>query len=247
MTSAALAASAHQTLNRYEVKYLVDTRRIPTLLAEVAPYTRPDPHSPEWGYPIHSVYWDTDDLRFFWEKIEGLKTRRKLRFRRYADSDEVYVEIKQRLDRTLHKRRIKLPLAAALDGFGQGEHSMDWSAFADDVVATEIAMMIERHHLRPRMAIRYRRRALFGAFDPELRVTFDGRLRYHPTDLSLATPFDGGHDIIDTRLSVMEIKYDHRAPTWLTKTIRRHGLEMVRMSKYCSAVDKHLFDGENTW
>lgn len=246
MQTATLPAGAHQTLNRFEIKYLVDTRRIPELLREVAPYTRPDPHSPEWGYPIHSVYWDTDDFRFFWEKIEGLKSRRKLRFRRYGDSTDLFVEIKQREDRTLQKRRIRLPLATALEAFAQGERALDWDKSASDPVASEVAMMIEQYRLRPRMAISYRRRALFGAFDPELRVTFDGRLRYHPTDFDLGRPFEIGHDILDPRVSVLEIKYDHRAPTWLTKTIRRHSLQMVRMSKYCSAVDRHYFGGDNT-
>ncbi len=240
------AATGHDTMNRYEIKYFVDTRQVPSLMRELAPYTRPDPNSAEWGYPIHSVYWDTDGFRCFWEKIEGLKSRRKLRVRRYGTAPDVYVEIKQREDRTLHKRRIRLGLAAALDAFANVEASSDWDWTSGDPVATEVALMIEQLRLRPRMAVSYRRRALFGAFDPELRITFDGRLRYHPTALGFEHPFEEGHDILDPRVSVLEIKYDHRAPVWLTKTIRRHSLEMVRMSKYCSAVDRHYFGGENT-
>lgn len=246
MQTPALVADTHQTLNRYEIKYLVDTRRIPDLLRDVAPYTFLDPHSAEWGYPIHSVYWDTSDFQLFWEKIEGLKVRRKLRFRRYGDSPDVFMEIKQRVDRTLQKRRIRLPLAAALDDFARSGRGLDWDGVAGDEVGAEAALMIERDRLRPRMAISYRRRALFGAFDPELRITFDGRIRYHPTDFGLEHPFAEGVDVLDPRVSVLEIKFDHRVPTWLTKTVRRHGLGMVRMSKYCSAVDRHYFDGENT-
>ncbi|HEX4932061.1 MAG TPA: VTC domain-containing protein, partial [Gemmatimonadaceae bacterium] len=59
----------HHTMNRFEVKYLVPTQRVPEIMAEFAPYTRPDPHSPEWGYSISSVYWDTPDFALFWEKI----------------------------------------------------------------------------------------------------------------------------------------------------------------------------------
>lgn len=246
MQTPALTVDARQTLNRYEVKYLVDTRRIPELLGEVAPYTRADPHSPEWGYPIHSIYWDTSDFRFFWEKIEGLKFRRKLRFRRYGNSPDVFIEIKQRVDRTLQKRRVRLPVAAALDALARGGRVLDWEQVAGHDVATEVALMIDQYRLRPRMAVSYRRRALFGAFDPELRITFDGRIRYHPTDFGLEQPFDGGFDVVDPRVSVLEIKFDHRVPNWLTKTIRRHGLMIVRMSKFCSAVDRHYFGGENT-
>ncbi|MEP6999697.1 MAG: polyphosphate polymerase domain-containing protein [bacterium] len=246
MQTAAAPVGSHQTMNRYEVKYLIATRKVPALLSEIAPYTRLDPHSPDWGYPIHSIYWDTKDFTLFWEKIEGAKFRRKLRFRRYGDSPDIFVEIKQREDRTVQKRRIRLPHAATLAAFGEGGSSLDWDLVTGDTVATEVALMIERLRLRPRMAIRYRRRALFGAFDPQLRITFDGRIQYHPVDFSLERPFEEGRYVLDPRATVLEIKFDHRAPLWLTKVVRRHGLQMVRMSKYCSAVDQHFFGGENT-
>lgn len=246
MQAAPLKAGAHQTMNRYEVKYLVATRRVPELLADFGPYTRPDPHSSEWGYPISSVYWDTADFQFFWEKIEGVKFRRKLRFRRYGTSPDVFIEIKQREDRTLQKRRLRWPLEQVRAAYGDGEAAPDWDLVAGDPVATEVALMIQRLRLRPRVAVRYRRRALFGAFDPELRVTFDGRIQYHPADFSLDRPFECGREVLDPRVTVLELKYDHRAPQWLTKAVCRHGLQMVRMSKYCSAVDRHWFGGTNT-
>ena len=233
-------------MNRYEVKYLVATRDVPGLLQDLAPYTRPDPYSPEWGYSISSVYWDTPEFALFWEKIEGVKYRRKLRFRRYGDSPEIFVEVKGREDRTLHKRRVRWPLEQVRAAYGDGEVRVDWNLVRDDPVATEVALMIERLRLEPRMAIRYRRRALFGQFDPELRITFDGRILYHPSDFSLDRPFEEGRSVIDPRVSVLEIKYDHRAPIWLTKAICERGLQMVRMSKYCTAVDKHYFGGLNT-
>lgn len=241
------SAQAHETMNRYEVKYLVATRRVPQLLAEFGPYLERDSHwQDEWGYNISSVYWDTPDLRFFWEKIEGSKFRRKLRFRRYGSTDDIFIEIKQREDRTLQKRRLRWPLARVEQVFGTGDGGVRFDLAGEDPVATEVALLIERLRLRPRMGIRYRRRAWFGKFDPELRVTVDGRLRYHASDFSLRQPFEAGSDILDPRVSVLEIKYDHRAPIWLTKAIRREELKMVRMSKYCSAVDRHWFGGQNT-
>lgn len=235
------------TMDRYEVKYLVATTRVPELMREWAPYTRTDPHaSGEWGYPIYSVYWDTDDLLFFWEKVEGVKYRRKLRFRRYGSASDVFIEVKQREDRTLHKRRLRWPVERAERVFGGGAGLVDWAEAEQHPVATEVALMIDRLRLRPRMAVSYRRRALFGAFDPELRITFDGRIHYHASHFSLERPFEAGRYVLDPRVTVLEIKYDHRAPRWLTKAISRHGLKIVRMSKYCSAVDRHFFGGQNT-
>ncbi len=233
-------------MNRFEVKYLVATRAVPDLVTEFAPYTQPDPHGGgPFGYPVYSIYWDTPDFRFFWEKVEGLKYRRKLRFRRYGTGD-VYVEVKQREDRTLHKRRLRLSAERAAALFGDDGRGVDWEEAAGDPVATEVALLIERLRLRPRMAVTYRRRALFGRFDPELRITFDGRIQCDPAHADVTRPFRVGRYVLDPRATVLEVKYDHRAPRWLTKAACRHGLKIVRMSKYCSAVDKCYFGGQLT-
>lgn len=247
IASAPATGKLTDTLNRYEVKYLVATAKVPDLVAEFAPYTTPDPHNEgEWGYPIYSVYWDSEDFLFFWEKIEGVKFRRKLRFRRYGRAPDVFVEIKQREDRTLQKRRLRWPVERVRQVFGEGGQAIDWDAVAEDPVATEVALMIQRLRLRPRMGITYRRRALFGAFDPELRITFDGRIKYHQAHFDIARPFELGRYVLDPRVSVLEVKYNHQAPLWLTKVACRYGLKTIRMSKYCSAVDRHYFGGQNT-
>ena len=239
-------ASTHEVMNRFEVKYLVATKAIPGLIEEFAEYTIPDPHDPGDGYRIHSVYWDTTDFRFFWEKIEGTKFRRKLRFRRYGELASVFAEVKQREDRTVQKRRLVWTPEEMADVFGDGDTPVDWDRAARDPVSTEIALMIERLQLRPRMAVHYRRRALFGRFDPELRLTFDGRIQYHHAALDIARPFESGRYALDPRASVFEVKYNHRAPRWLTKAVARHGFQMVRMSKYCNAVDRCYYGGTLT-
>jgi hypothetical protein len=239
--------AAHRNLNRYEVKYLVATTAVPGLMDEFAPWLAPDPNSPpDTGYRILSMYWDTPRLGFFWEKIEGVKYRRKLRFRRYEGAEGVFLEVKQREDRTLHKRRLRWPAERIAAAFGDGRRGVDWGLVADEPVAVEAALLIERLRLRPRMAVQYRRRAFFGAFDPELRITFDSRIRYRLPPVGLDRMFDGGRNVLDPRVTVLEVKYDHRAPRWLARAVCRHGLSMVRMSKYCSAVDRHYFGGQNT-
>jgi len=240
------SSSVHEEMNRFEVKYLVASRDVPAMIDEFAEYTVPDPYDHGAGYHIHSVYWDTTDFRFFWEKIEGSKFRRKLRFRRYERGKPVMVEVKQREDRTVQKRRVIWTIDQVQAAFGDGRSGVNWDLVKDDEVATEVALLIDRLRLRPRMAVSYRRRALFGRFDNELRVTFDGRIQYHHARLDIADIFDTGRYALDPRAAVLEIKFNHRAPVWLTKAVARHGLQMVRMSKYCNAVDRFYYDGINT-
>ncbi len=237
------------THNRFEVKYLLDCRDVPSLLGEVQPYLVADEHSgTDRGYSLYSVYWDSPDLGFFWEKIEGLKYRRKLRFRRYVGSDDVHLEIKQRTDRTLQKRRCRLP-ADEVDrlfaGLAAGYGSLPMEAV--DPVVAEAAVLCHRRRLAPRIGVRYQRRAFNGVYEPGLRVTFDTRVQYRRVERGTAVePFDVGKYIVDPRITIMEVKFTGLVPLWLARTVTRFNLQMMRMSKYCSAVDREYYGGQLT-
>lgn len=234
------------TQNRFEVKYLVGTAEVPGLLRAFEGFLEPDRHNePGRGYLLYSTYWDSPDLAFFWEKIEGLKFRRKLRLRRYAGSPDAWLEIKQRIDRTQQKRRLRLSVEdarAALDP----ERSMDLPVEGMDPVLAEARVLIHRYRLSPRVGILYRRQAYLGRFEPGVRVNFDSRIQYRAQAVDLTEPFAVGKYVVGPATSVMEIKFTDRVPLWLTKTIARLGLPMVRLSKYCSAIDREYFDGTLT-
>lgn len=236
-----------RTFNRFELKYLVPQRSFPSFVSAIDPYVRLDPHCAEpWGYPIYSVYWDSPGRALFWEKIEGLKQRRKLRFRNYGDPEHVFVEIKQRIDRTLQKRRGRTTLAEAEALFDARRHHGPDASDPEDPVLAEALVMRHRYRLRPSMAISYRRRAYFAHYEPDLRITFDRRVQYLHSHLDMSRPFEKGRDLVDPRLLIMEIKFSDRVPVWLGKWVRLFGFQMVRFSKYCTAVDRAHYGGELT-
>ncbi len=232
-----------RSFNRYELKYLSHAEHARAFARDLATHATPDPHSGEDGYDIYSLYWDSPDLRCFWEKLDGEKFRRKLRFRRYATGEEAFVEIKQRIDRTVQKRRTRMAVGEALALFGRGAIDPTREASVEDPVLQESLVLCRQHRLAPRAAIRYRRAAWFASFEPDLRVTFDTRVQYDVHELDLERPFVEGRWLLDPALCVIEIKYNHRVPLWLVALIQKHGLAAVRFSKYCAAVDAAEFDG----
>lgn len=230
-----------RSFNRYEYKYLLPIRRLDRFVADIEPYVEPDRHSGEGGYPVYSVYWDSPDLRCFWEKVEGLKDRRKVRFRSYEPGGDVFVEIKQRTDRTIQKRRVRWPAERVRDVLGWDVDPERGDEASDDPVASEVLGLRHRLRLGPRMAIQYRRRALFGVREPDLRITFDTRVQYSHRHLEMDRPFACGSYLVDPRLAVLEIKFDDRVPKWLVRTVQRHDLGLQRLSKYCRAVDLEFY------
>lgn len=234
-----------RSFNRFELKYLLPLESARAFADELALHAHPDPHSGLAGYPVYSLYWDSPELTFFWEKLDGEKLRRKLRFRRYEGRDDTYVEIKQRTDRTVQKRRTRLPVADALALFDRGAINSGREAAVTEPVLQEALVLTRVHRLAPTAAVRYQRQAWFATFEPDLRVTFDSRLQYDVHELDLAQPFRTGAYLLAPDWCVLEIKYNHRVPQWLLALVRRHGLDVVRFSKYCAAVDLARFGGRH--
>ncbi|WP_370255498.1 VTC domain-containing protein [Streptomyces sp. V4I8] len=159
-------ASRLHAFNRFELKYLVPVEQAAEIRDELAERMDRDLNSPVGGYGVRSLYYDTPQLRFYWEKIEGLKFRRKLRIRHYGNPDgvtdesPVCVEIKQRVNRVTQKRRITLPYGVArqlCDGREMIEHSAKEGAFIQEVLE-----LVVRLNLQPTAITGYQREALVG-------------------------------------------------------------------------------------
>ena len=155
MAAVESSSSAYvRSFNRYELKYLLSDAQARAFRADLATHSSPDPHSGGEGYPVYSLYWDAPELTCFWEKLDGEKYRRKLRFRRYATGDQAFVEIKQRIDRTVQKRRTRLDLAEALALFDRGALDSERESATPDAVLREAAVMCRTQRLEPKLGVR---------------------------------------------------------------------------------------------
>jgi SPX domain protein involved in polyphosphate accumulation len=238
------APSSLHAFNRYELKYLVPSNQIGDIRAELNERMERDAYSGPRGYGVWSVYYDTSHLRFYYEKIEGLKFRRKLRIRRYGETGDVTdenspvsVEIKQRVNRVTQKRRVILPYERALELCDRRER-IEVTA-ADQPFVDEVLDLIIRLDLRPIAMTGYRREPYVGRdADLGLRVTLDHRVRGRDRDFDLRAETENRY-IIRPDLAVMEVKVNERAPYWVTDMAARYGLQIQRISKYCQSVEVH--------
>lgn len=70
--------------NRFELKYILPYQEVAKLKKEILEYAFFDPYSKNDGkYYLSSLYYDTSDHKFYWEKVDGIKYRQKLRIRWY--------------------------------------------------------------------------------------------------------------------------------------------------------------------
>ncbi len=235
-------ASRLHAFNRFELKYLVPVEQAAEIRDELSERMDRDLNSPAGGYGVWSLYYDSPQLRFYWEKIEGLKFRRKLRIRHYgaldgvSDESPVCVEIKQRVNRVTQKRRITLPYGTArqlCDAREMVEHSPRERGFVHEVLD-----LVVRLNLRPTAITGYQREALVGrGSDTGLRVTFDRRIRGRDRDFDFALATPENRFTIPPHMAVMEVKVNERTPYWITDLAARRNLDLVRVSKYVQSIE----------
>ncbi|MBN1450036.1 MAG: polyphosphate polymerase domain-containing protein [Anaerolineales bacterium] len=228
--------------NRFELKYLITLQQAAQFKSALRPYLVPDEYGNNNGrYALTSLYYDSPDLRCYWEKEYGLRFRRKLRIRRY-ETDEplteetpVFLEIKQRIDRVTQKRRAILTYGDALR-LCNDRQIPDYLS-EDQTFINEVYVFLWQYNLRPMSIVRYDRQAFIGTeYDIGLRVTFDASLSFQSHRLHLHEE-PSSLPMLSPNQVVMEIKVNERMPNWLTELIADHNLKMVRISKYCRSIE----------
>lgn len=223
--------------NRYELKYVLPWSKCEAIIKDLLHHIPRDSHSGEEGYRIVSLYYDSPEYDFFWAKIEGLKFRRKVRCRLYANGDitqakDCMVEIKQRINRTVQKRRLVLPIPEA-EQLCVGKRQPKGLDELDQQVANEIHYLSLAKHLRPAAITAYQRRAFEGQQrNAGLRVTFDTdvRARIHSLEVNANAE---NHLIIPPGWSIMEVKANDAIPVWVLALLAKHECQLCRVSKYC--------------
>jgi SPX domain protein involved in polyphosphate accumulation len=226
--------------NRYELKYIVPLAKVDAIAEDLASLTEPDSYGGAAGYRVLSLYYDSPTYDFFWAKIEGIKFRRKLRLRIYPGDDveavtEGMVEIKQRINRTVQKRRVKLPLEQA-ELLCAGALERDDLDAMDQQVASEVQYMVRAMHLHPTAITAYRRRAFVGGlYDAGLRITFDIDVGGRAHELKVNHEAQN-HLFLPPDWSIMEVKVNDAVPDWVTSLLARHNCQLRRVSKYCAVL-----------
>jgi len=231
-------------MNRFELKYMINLELAERIRNDLTNYLVMDDHANENGkYWISSLYYDSPDFRCYWEKMDGIKFRRKLRIRFYengeklSDKTPVFVEIKQRYDRVTQKRRLSLPYKEAI-GLSTFRVIPAGLNSVEEAVAKEIISFGWQYNLHPVSLIRYQRQAFFGNdFDTGLRVTLDTHMvsQQYPFDFN---SFSEASPMFSADQVILEIKVNERIPYWLTELVATNNLRMVRVSKYCRSIDQ---------
>ena len=236
---------------RYELKYYLPHDRIEDLLQWVQPYVKPDSHarSAPSGLPLYviqSVYFDSTDLTLYFEKLDGLRDRRKFRIRSYSRPDpetDVFLEIKYRYNTQVMKDRAPLPLqiVEALLHSNLELSSVD--------VPLPIKKRAERFlyffkikNLNPMVTVKYNRNPYVGRDDKQIRLTIDTNLSaidHRQSDI-LFQPYV--EEPVRLPGAILELKFDRLMPDWMRQLVQHFDIRQESISKYAHCIDAVVFN-----
>lgn len=229
---------------RFELKYLIHEQTAQAVRDFVNSYLVLDPFgasNPDFSYPVHSLYLDSDDLAFYWQTINGNKNRYKLRVRYYDErpNSPVFFEIKRRMNNAILKERgaVKREFAPALIA-GQ---LPDWNELAtngrNQMEALEnFCRLMQAHFAKPKAHVTYRREAWVSEHDNSARVTMDRQIQFAFEPKILFSTAMRNPLRLFSRNVVLELKFTGRFPDWFAELVRCFNLWQTSAAKYVDGI-----------
>jgi SPX domain protein involved in polyphosphate accumulation len=233
--------------NRFEVKYIVPVHHLPQLRAQLAGILAIDDNSggAEIGYFNQSIYFDSQSLKYYRDKQEGLNERVKVRLRLYrrnlfSTPDGRFLEFKNRIDKIVSKTRTSVDQEMALKLVNQcrliGSRELDTC----NQCLMWFYYLVRRDAITPVLTTLYKREAYRTVLYQDVRLTIDTNVRAS-SKCSLDLNLDSFHNILDPRYSILELKYCGKVPRLIVDRIASLCLTQVTFSKYGRSVET-LYD-----
>ena len=222
----------NKIFKRVEIKYLLNEDEKNKLFASISPYLEEDEY---FESTIGNIYFDNFNNDLIVTSMEKPRFKEKVRVRSYKtpkdNTDEVFLEIKNKFNGIVGKRRIKMKLNDYYKLIN-GEEINDNSQ-----IVKEIKYHLDYYDLQPKIYIAYDRLSYKGVLDNNLRITFDSNLRSRRNDLKLESGSYGEY-YFDSPHYIMEIKTLDSLPLWLTKILSELKIYPKSFSKYGSIYQK---------
>ena len=229
--------------NRLEYKYLVPLSSMDRLRIDLQKYQEYDGYAtkrPNKEYTVRSIYLDTHDYQCYYEKLDGLHSRKKFRIRGYntpEENNQIFFEIKRKYDNFISKSRAGFyfhDLHEVLKNTQKAPNLIDRDE--DDFEYFYYYYQLKR--LEPKVLVVYDREPFECKFGSQLRITFDKNLRSKSVDTYLQLYDDD--KLMDVYRSefVFEVKFFQVLPRWISRVLEKYDLTRLAVSKYTSSIER---------
>ena len=229
--------------SRFELKYHLTEEKALRVRDFVRCYISLDEYSvgkPNFSYPVHRLYLDSDELVSYWSTINGDKNRFKLRIRYYDANpgSPVFFEVKRRMDHCILKQRggVRVEMVPWLLAGHHPEQAHLISKDPRQLVALQrFCQLMQQIHATPKVHIAYEREA-YVSDDDSFRVTLDRNIRAEANLEGVIKTHMANPAPVYERLVILELKFTNRFPNWYRELVEAFGLMQCGAAKYAEGV-----------
>ncbi len=235
---------------RVEDKYLIYEDEIAYLKSRLAQLMKRDPHCPEGGYLIRSVYFDDRWDSAYLENEAGVDNRVKIRIRSYNnDSSFLKLEEKSKKSGYTHKEDAAIRRETVEKLISRGSDSASAALLSSDLLREEgflskkLYYRMNSEMLYPVVIVEYEREAFV---DPagNVRITFDKNVGGSPLVERFFDDNINAVPALDRGCHILEVKYDELLPDYIKTLLDEGFLRRTAFSKYFYARNNLILNGE---
>jgi hypothetical protein len=230
--------------SRFELKYVISEAEARGIREYVRRFLDLDEYGagkPDYSYPVHSLYLDSEQMLTYWDTINGNKNRYKLRIRYYTDEPEapVFLEIKRRMNNCIKKQRAAVrreSVRAVLAGQLLPSRSLLSGNPKHLAAMQNFCRLVQEIQARPKVHVAYLREAYLPRTDNSARLTLDRQVRSESDPSArlstrMRNPLQVWGDAV-----VLELKFTDRFPNWFRDLVQRFNLRQCGAAKYADGV-----------
>lgn len=208
-------------MNRVDTKYVLHESILIDVLQDVLGDYQALTFDDQRGMLYETDYYDTEDFKFYLHHHNGRINRKKVRTRKYCESDICFLEVKVKDNKGKTKKtRVK-------------KETMDLSFSENEKKFLENSPVATYKGFLHSLKVNYRRLTLAHKTKCE-RITIDFDLMsYRPKNKSSEN--ENTPDVFDMKsLVIIEVKQEkYNRDSEIMQSLRKNGIREMRMSKYC--------------
>lgn len=216
---------------RNELKYFINKNEYMYLRNILKTTLARDSYGNDSGdYWIRSLYFDTPYKKDYYDKVIGVKDRKKLRLRIYDVNDKnIKMEIKNRYDQYMLKETAVISKEDAMELIkGNSEVILKYG----NSTLNKVYYIMNENYYSPNIIIDYEREAYTSPVD-SIRITFDKNIRANNIDYDIFNENINTLNIFQEERIVLEVKYNKMIPKWIRQILSSCSSEKSSISKYC--------------
>ena len=233
----------NKLFTRYEFKYLLNNKISNMIENEAKHFMSYDDFAvniTDNQYFVRSLYYDDNSFSNFFEKVDGIKSRRKFRIRTYGNSLKsdlpIYLEIKGRhLERTF-KKRTSIDSKHIELFLNSDKNSKLLEIYPNNTIINDFVFDSIKKKIKPCVLIDYKRRPYINNFGLYFRLTFDSNIVSSKSKILFSNEKNSTPLECKSGYTILEVKFNRSIPAWFHRVIQSYSLTRRSISKFVLGV-----------